>query len=116
MIHSRNDLYSDSRCNRLDRDRYFLFFFLYLRARTWRGKKYVIQAIFLASLSQKEGKKEGRNAWFAIKRWKSAGVGEREKEIERHVLPVAAAAAAGVRGTIKNDETRPSDGGNVGGE
>lgn len=92
------------------------FFFLYLRARTWRGKKYVIQAIFLASLSQKEGKKEGRNAWFAIKRWKSAGVGEREKEIERHVLPVAAAAAAGVRGTIKNDETRPSDGGNVGGE
>lgn len=41
-------------------------------------------------------------------------MGEREKEIERHVLPVA--AAAGVRGTIKNDETRPSDGGNVGGE
>lgn len=28
------------------------------------------------------------------------------------MLPVAA-AAAGVRGTIKNDETRPSDGGNV---
>lgn len=33
-------------------------------------------------------------------------MGEREKEIERHVLPVA---AAGVRGTIKNDETRPSE-------
>lgn len=37
--------------------------------------------------------------------------GGRESKRERHVLPVA--AAAGVRGTIKNDETRPSDGGNV---
>lgn len=34
----------------------------------------------------------------------------REKERGRHVLPVA---ATGVRSTIKNDETRSSDGANV---
>lgn len=63
-------------------DRYtfsFFFFFFYLRARTWRRKKYVIQAIFLASLSQKEGRKKRVVRDQEVEKWRRK---EREREKE----------------------------------
>ena len=82
LIHSRNDLYSDSRCNRVS-IAIDTFFFFSLFTRTYVAWKEIRNPSYFSRLTEPEGRKEGRKKRVVRDQEVEKRGGGRERERDR---------------------------------